>query len=106
MAVDPFLAVEHGAKGIAVIVIGLAFRSVGVLMATAFDRALRFKERVFCVIAFVPKATVQAALGSIPLAAGVAGGGIILSIAVLAILFTAPLGLLLIHKYGPGLLDG
>ena len=55
---------------------------------------LNMKERIFCVIAYLPKATVQAAIGSVPLAAGLASGKIILSVAVLAIIITAPLGAL------------
>ena len=50
------------------------------------------KERLFCVIAYLPKATVQAAIGSVPLAMGLSCGQIVLSVAVLAILITAPLG--------------
>ena len=54
--------------------------------------SLNFKERLFCVIAYLPKATVQAAIGSVPLSMGLACGQIVLSVAVLAILITAPLG--------------
>ena len=54
--------------------------------------ALNRKERLFCVIAYLPKATVQAAIGSVPLAMGLPCGQIVLSVAVLAILITAPLG--------------
>lgn len=50
------------------------------------------KERVFCVISYLPKATVQAAIGSVPLAAGLDCGKMVLSVAVMGILFTAPLG--------------
>ena len=53
---------------------------------------LSWKERAFCVIAYLPKATVQAAIGSVPLAAGLACGKIVLSVAVMAIIITAPLG--------------
>ena len=53
---------------------------------------LNRKERLFCVIAYLPKATVQAAIGSVPLAMGLPCGQIVLSVAVLAILITAPLG--------------
>jgi NhaP-type Na+/H+ or K+/H+ antiporter len=52
------------------------------------------KERIFCVLAYLPKATVQAAIGSMPLAMGLACGKIVLTGAVLAILITAPLGAL------------
>ena len=53
---------------------------------------LKWKERLFCVISYLPKATVQAAIGSVPLAAGLSCGKIVLSVAVLAIIITAPLG--------------
>ena len=53
---------------------------------------LTLKERVFCMIAYLPKATVQAAIGSLPLAMGLPCGKIVLTVAVLAILITAPLG--------------
>jgi solute carrier family 9B (sodium/hydrogen exchanger), member 1/2 len=59
----------------------------------------------FCIIAYIPKATVQAALGAIPLSIGVNNGGTILSIAVLSICFTAPIGLLGIRYFAPKLLD-
>ena len=69
----------------------LLFRTCGVLLCTA-KTALNGKERLFCVIAYLPKATVQAAIGSVPLAAGLPCGKIILSVAVMAILITAPIG--------------
>lgn len=71
--------------------IALAFRTVGVLICTLVTK-LDFKERLFCVIAYLPKATVQAAIGSVPLAAGLACGKTVLSVAVLGIILTAPLG--------------
>ena len=67
--------------------------------------AFSLRERLFCLFAYLPKATVQAALGSVPLAAGDAGGQVMLSVAVLSILITAPIGLLLIRGLGPKLLD-
>ena len=78
----------------AVVMILLALcvlRAVGVLLALAGTR-LDWKERLFCVIAYLPKATVQAAIGSVPLAMGLPCGALVLSVAVLAILITAPLG--------------
>ena len=54
--------------------------------------ALNGKERLFCTVAYMPKATVQAAIGGLPLAAGLACGHLVLTVAVLAILITAPLG--------------
>ena len=73
------------------IIVALLFRTVGVLICTAKTN-LTAKERAFCVIAYLPKATVQAAIGSVPLAAGLGCGKIVLSVAVLAIVVTAPLG--------------
>ena len=69
----------------------LLFRMVAVLMAISGTN-LNAKERCFTAFAFTPKATVQAAIGSIPLMAGVEAGSIILTVAVLAIILTAPLG--------------
>ena len=60
------------------------------LLGTKLNR----KERLFCVIAYLPKATVQAAIGSVPLALGLPCGKLVLSVAVLSILITAPLGAL------------
>ena len=80
-----------GAAAILMILLALVFRTVGVLVCMA-GTALDKKERVFTVIAYLPKATVQAAIGSVPMAMGLACGQIVLSVAVLAILITAPLG--------------
>ena len=71
----------------------LAIRFLGVLICL-LKTTLNRKERFFCCIAYMPKATVQAAIGALPLAAGVAAGNTILTVAVLAILITAPLGAL------------
>jgi NhaP-type Na+/H+ or K+/H+ antiporter len=79
------------AMGLIVIFLGLLFRSAGVLAAT-FGSKLDIRERLFCMISYLPKATVQAAVGGIPLAMGVAYGDVILSVSVLSILATAPLG--------------
>ncbi len=87
------VALDAGFKGLLIIVIGLIGRSIGVLLST-LKTNLSWKERAFCVIAYTPKATVQAAIGAIPLSVGVASGDIILAIAVLSILVTAPLGAL------------
>ena len=104
LSVDPRVALSAGLKGLALISIGLVFRSLGVLVSTAGSR-LNWKERWFCVIAYLPKATVQAALGSVALQQGVAEGETILALAVLAILFTAPVGLVGIKIFGKRLLD-
>lgn len=90
-AVDISYTLAAGISAILMIFIALVFRSVGVqicLIRTPLNR----KERLFCSIAYIPKATVQAAIGSVPLAIGLPCGQIVLSVAVLAILITAPLG--------------
>lgn len=103
ISVDPMIAWSAGARGLAVITAGLLFRSVGVLIATMGSN-LSMKERLFCMIAYLPKATVQAALGGVALSRGIAEGNTILAIAVLAIVFTAPLGLIGIRATGKRLL--
>ena len=80
-----------GVPAAAMILLALVFRAAGVCLCMA-GTALNRKERLFCVIAYLPKATVQAAIGSVPLAMGLPCGQIVLSVAVLAILITAPLG--------------
>ena len=77
----------------AVILIALVLRVVGVFLCM-LKTPLDFKEKLFCMIAYVPKATVQAAIGAIPLSLGLSCGNIVLTVAVLAILITAPLGAL------------
>ena len=92
-AVDIRYTLSAGIAAVFMIFIALIFRTAGVLICTIKTK-LNMKERIFCVIAYLPKATVQAAIGSVPLAAGLACGKIILSLAVLAIIITAPLGAL------------
>ena len=92
-AVDIRYTLSAGIAAVFMIFIVLIFRTAGVLICTIKTK-LNMKERIFCVIAYLPKATVQAAIGSVPLAAGLACGKIILSVAVLAIIITAPLGAL------------
>lgn len=92
-AVDIRYTHSAGIAAVFMIFIALIFRTAGVLICTIKTK-LNMKERIFCVIAYLPKATVQAAIGSVPLAAGLACGKIILSVAVLAIIITAPLGAL------------
>lgn len=75
------------------VVLGIAVGAAGVVLCLAGTKLSR-RERLFCVIAYLPKATVQAAIGSVPLAMGLPCGKIVLSVAVLAILITAPLGAL------------
>ena len=69
----------------------VVFRMAGVFLCL-LGTSLSYKERLFCMIAYCPKATVQAAIGSIPLSMGLSSGNIILTVAVLSILITAPLG--------------
>lgn len=90
-AVDIRYTLQAGAAAVVMILLALCVRAVGVLLALAGTR-LDGKERFFCVIAYLPKATVQAAIGSVPLAMGLPCGARVLSVAVLAILITAPLG--------------
>ncbi len=92
-AVDIRYTLSAGGAAVAMIFIALAFRSVGVLCCLIGTK-LSGKERLFCVLAYLPKATVQAAIGSVPMAMGLSCGKIVLSVAVLAILITAPLGAL------------
>lgn len=90
-AVDIRYTLGAGAAAVVMILLALVFRSIGVL-ACLLGTQLNRKERLFCVIAYLPKATVQAAIGSVPMAMGLPCGKIVLSVAVLAILITAPLG--------------
>ena len=90
-AVDIRYTLEAGLAAIVLILISLIFRSGGVLLCM-IGTPLNIKERIFCVIAYLPKATVQAAIGSVPLSLGLPCGNIVLSIAVLSIIITAPLG--------------
>ena len=92
--VDLTVASSDIGKIIGIILFALIFRAAGVTLCLIGSR-LNVKERLFCVIAYLPKATVQAAIGAAPLAAGLACGQTILTFAVLAILITAPLGALL-----------
>lgn len=101
--VNVLVALKAGKVGLIIIVIGLIARSIGVIISlTGSD--LNLKEKLFCIIAYTPKATVQAAIGSIPLGLGVEGGELILAIAVLSILITAPLGAIGINYSGKRLL--
>ena len=92
-AVDIRYTMEAGLAAVGMILLALLFRSAGVALCM-LGTDLNKKERTFCVIAYLPKATVQAAIGSVPLSMGLSCGKIVLSVAVLAILITAPLGAL------------
>ena len=90
-AVDVRYTLSAGGMAVLMIFIALTFRAVGVCLCL-LGTELNAKEHIFCVIAYLPKATVQAAIGSVPLSLGLPCGKIVLSVAVLAILITAPLG--------------
>ena len=102
--VNIHVAWKAGLAGIAVILIGLIFRSAGTYLSL-LGTPLNFREKLFCIVAYVPKATVQAAIGAVPLAAGVASGELILAVAVLSILITAPAGAFGIKAMGERILD-
>ena len=90
-AVDIRYTISAGIPAVIMIFSALFFRSAGVLLCLVGTK-LTAKERLFCVIAYLPKATVQAAMGSVPLAMGLPCGNIVLSVSVLGIIITAPLG--------------
>lgn len=93
--VDLNYALSAGLMAIVVIFGALIFRMLGVFLSL-LKTTLTMKERLFCMFAYLPKATVQAAIGSIPLSMGLPCGQMVLTIAVLSILITAPLGALAI----------
>lgn len=98
-AVDIRYTLTAGPAAVAMIFLALAIRSAGVFLCMTGTK-LTWRERLFCIFSYLPKATVQAAIGSVPLAAGLSCGNIILSVAVLAIVITAPLGAFLMdHTY-------
>ena len=84
-------ALSASIPAILLIITVLIFRMIGVFLCL-IGTSLSYRERLFCMIAYCPKATVQAAIGSIPLSMGLPSGNIILTVAVLSILITAPLG--------------
>lgn len=84
-----------GAIVFGIILIALIFRSLGVFICILFTKYTK-KERLFIILSYLPKATVQASIGAIALEEGLACGGIVLIFAVISILFTAPLGAILI----------
>ena len=97
-------ALKAGLSAVALIFCALVFRMVGVF-ACLIKTSLNKKERVFSALAYMPKATVQAAIGGLPLAMGLACGDIVLTVAVLSILITAPLGATLVDATYKKLLD-
>lgn len=93
--VDISYAASAGIAAVILIFGVLIFRMAGVLLCMVRTK-LNFKERLFCMFAYMPKATVQAAIGGIPLSMGLSCGNIVLTVAVLAIIITAPLGAFII----------
>jgi NhaP-type Na+/H+ or K+/H+ antiporter len=102
--VNIHVAWKAGLAGTGVILVGLVFRSIGTYLSL-LGAGLNWKEKLFCVVSYIPKATVQAAIGAVPLAAGVASGEVILAVAVLSILLTAPAGAIGITLMGNRVLD-
>lgn len=94
-AVDIKSIISYGLTALILLVIAMAFRMSGVFVSLLGTK-LSMKERLFCMFAYSPKATVQAAIGAVPLAAGLECGELILAVAVLAILITAPFGAFMI----------
>ncbi|MBR4445304.1 MAG: cation:proton antiporter [Solobacterium sp.] len=94
-AVDISYAFHAGAAAVLLIFAVLLFRMLGVAVCLIGTK-LNHKEKLFCMIAYTPKATVQAAIGAIPLSMGLSCGNTVLTVAVIAILITAPLGAFLI----------
>ena len=91
MAVDIKYAFSAGFVVILLVILALICRMLGVLFSL-IKAKLNKKEKLFCAIAYTPKATVQAAIGTIPLAMGLSCGEMVLTVAVVSILFTAPFG--------------
>lgn len=103
-AVDIRYMASAGTMAVLLIFGALIFRTAGVWLCLAGTKLNR-KERLFCVMAYLPKATVQAAIGAVPLANGLSCGDLVLSVAVLAIVITAPIGAFLIDYFHPKLLE-
>ena len=104
MAINPSLVGNYLWIGIVMLIISLTVRSIGVVISL-IGTDLSFKERIFCVIAYLPKATVQSAKAGIPLQMGVAGGEVMQAIAILSVLITAPIGAIGIKLSSPRLLN-
>lgn len=96
-SVDLSYAVKAGGVVIILVLGALCFRMLGVLLCL-IKTPLTRKERIFCILAYTPKATVQAAIGAIPFSMGLPCGEIVLTVAVISILITAPLGAIFIDR--------
>ncbi len=104
-SVDLSIAFSFGFAALALVVVALLVRSLGVA-ASLVGTSFTYRERLFCAFSYLPKATVQAAIGGVPLAMGIAGGDVILSISVLAIIISAPLGAIAIDLSRDRLVEG
>lgn len=90
--------ITSGIAAILIIFGALIFRVIGVLLSL-IKTNLTYKERIYCVLAYIPKATVQAAIGAVPLSQGLACGQIVLTVAVLSIIIAAPIGAICMDKF-------
>ena len=104
MAINPTLVGEYIWIGVIMLMISLSIRSIGVLISL-IGTNLSIKERIFCVVAYLPKATVQSAKAGIPLQMGIAGGEIMQALAILSVLITAPIGAIGIKLTSPRFLS-
>lgn len=104
IAVDVKYALNAGIVVVGLVVLALVFRMLGVVLSLIRTK-LNAKERLFCAVAYTPKATVQAAIGTIPLAMGLSCGDMVLTVAVVAILLTAPFGAICIDNLYRKLLE-
>lgn len=104
--VDLKYAYEEGIMAVLLVAGAIVFRMAGVYMCLIKTK-LTMKERIFCMLAYTPKATVQAAIGAIPLSMGLACGQTVLTVAVLSILITAPFGAICVdNTYKKLLIEG
>ena len=95
ISVDINYALSEGFKPVLLLLISLFFRTIGVLLSISFTK-FNLKEKIFIIVSYIPKATVQASIGGIALSLGLDVGPLVLTIAVLSILITAPIGAALI----------
>lgn len=102
--VDLKYAVTAGAFAVLLVIGALCFRMIGVAICMIKTKLTK-KERLFCMVAYTPKATVQAAIGAIPLTMGLSCGQLVLTVAVLSILITAPFGVICIDNLYTKLLE-
>lgn len=104
VAVDVRYALSAGATVILLVVFALAFRMSGVFLSLLKTKLTR-NERIFCMLSYTPKATVQAAIGTLPLTMGLECGELVLTIAVMSILITAPFGAICVDRFHQKLLQ-